>query len=115
MKISIHHIVTQKVGNSVGFSLPASFKVEVGTEYAIHQKADGKWETLPIVKVEDGKVTATFTSFSPVVVVKATDAASNGTEGATSPKTGAPASALPVLAMLCAAGVAVFGRKVKFN
>ena len=41
MKISIHHIVTQKVGNSVGFSLPASFKVEVGTEYTIHQKSDG--------------------------------------------------------------------------
>lgn len=81
----------------------------------LHQKADGKWETLPIVKVEDGKVTATFTSFSPVVVVKAKAAASNGTEGATSPKTGAPVSALPVLAMLCAAGVVVFGRKVKFN
>lgn len=81
----------------------------------LHQKADGKWETLPIVKVEDGKVTATFTSFSPVVVVKAKAAASNGTEGATSPKDGAPVSALPVLAMLCAAGVVVFGRKVKFN
>ena len=47
MKISIHHIVTQKVGNSVGFSLPASFKVEVGTEYAIHQKADGSLILIP--------------------------------------------------------------------
>ncbi len=37
MKISIHQYVTQKVGNSVGFSLPASFKVEVGLKYAIHE------------------------------------------------------------------------------
>ena len=47
MKISIHHIVTQKVGNSVGFSLPASFKVEVGTEYTIHQKFDGSLILIP--------------------------------------------------------------------
>ena len=47
MKISIHHIVTQKVGNSVGFSLPASFKVEVGTEYTIHQKSDGSLILIP--------------------------------------------------------------------
>ena len=49
MKISIHHIVTQKVGNSVGFSLPASFKVEVGTEYTIHQKSDGSLILIPTI------------------------------------------------------------------
>ena len=51
MKISIHHIVTQKVGNSAGFSLPASFKVEVGTEYAIHQKADGSLIFIPKISI----------------------------------------------------------------
>lgn len=35
----------------------------------LHQKADGTWESLPVVKVENGSVTATFTSFSPVIVV----------------------------------------------
>ena len=31
----------------MGFSLPASFKVEVGTEYTIHQKFDGSLILIP--------------------------------------------------------------------
>lgn len=44
--------------------------VEAGQKVKVlHQKADGTWESLPVVKVENGAVTATFTSFSPVLVV----------------------------------------------
>lgn len=35
----------------------------------LHQMADGTWESLPVVSTENGAVTATFTSFSPVIVV----------------------------------------------
>jgi hypothetical protein len=40
----------------------------------LHQKPDGTWETIIPDKVEDGKVTATFTSLSPVAFVKLSDA-----------------------------------------
>ena len=44
--------------------------VKAGQKISVlHQKADGTWEKLPVVKVEDGAVTATFTSFSPVAIV----------------------------------------------
>lgn len=81
----------------------------------LHQKADGTWETLASKVEKDGEVTATFTSFSPVVIVKAAATTSAETEGLTSPKDGDPVSVLPVLAILFAVGVVVFGRKVKFN
>ena len=81
----------------------------------LHQKADGTWETLASKVEKDGEVIATFTSFSPVVVVKAAATETSQTEGLTSPKDGDPVSVLPVLAILFAVGIVVFGRKVKFN
>ena len=81
----------------------------------LHQKADGTWETLASKVEKDGEVIATFTSFSPVVVVKAAATETSQTEVLTSPKDGDPVSVLPVLAILFAVGIVVFGRKVKFN
>ena len=62
-----------------------------------------------IVEVEDGKVTATFSSLSPVAIWKVAE-----TAGTTLPKTGAPV-VLPVVALICAAGAAGCAKKVKFN
>ncbi len=69
--------------------------VTAGQKIAVlHQKADGTWESVPVVKVAAGSVTATFTSLSPVAIV------SYGT----SPKTG---EAFPAAGILCI--VAFFG------
>lgn len=75
--------------------------------YLLHLKNDGKWEVIHPDKVEDGKVTATFTSLSPVAIVEIPT-------GETLPKTGAPV-VLPVVALICAAGAAGCAKKVKFN
>ena len=75
--------------------------------YLLHQKADKTWEVIHPDKVEDGKVTATFTSLSPVAIVKVPATA-------TLPKTGAPV-VLPVVALICAAGAVGCAKKVKFN
>ena len=74
--------------------------------YLLHQKADGTWETITPSKVADGKVTATFTSLSPVAIVKVVDEA-------TSPKTGAPLAVAPIVALVCVAGTVGCARKMK--
>lgn len=52
MKIdfSLKHVVTRKVGNSVGISLPASFNVDSGAHYIIHQTSDGSIVLVPYVQ-----------------------------------------------------------------
>ena len=74
--------------------------------YLLHEKANGTWEVIHPNKVEAGKVTATFKSFSPVAIVKVPATA-------TLPKTGAPLAVLPFVALVCAAGAAGCARKVK--
>ena len=74
--------------------------------YLLHGKADGTWETIKPSKVEDGKVTATFTSLSPVAIVKVVGEA-------TSPKTGAPIMVAPLAALVCVAGAVGCARKMK--
>lgn len=74
--------------------------------YLLHGKADGTWETITPSKVADGKITATFTSLSPVAIVKVAGAA-------TSPKTGAPLAVAPLVAIVCAAGAVGCARKIK--
>jgi len=100
----------------VDVSLPTSFEkatitfditgVKAGQKVTVlHQKSDGTWEVISDSKVEDGKVTATFTSLSPVAFV---------VEG-TADKTGTALPVLPLLALACLAGVIFCGTKVKFN
>lgn len=89
-----------------------------------------KWEKDSVsgVKVENGKVTATFTSLSPIAIVEKKAAenkpttppsnnnnTANTTTTATSPKTADVAPVLPMFAVICAAGAAVCAKKVKFN
>lgn len=63
----------------------------------LHMKADGSWEVLPVNKVENGAVTATFTSFSPVAIVS----------GAGSPKTGNVLPMAGVMMIIFLAGAAI--------
>ena len=126
-------------GVQISFSLAG---VQAGDNYVLlHQLPDGRWEVIRPDSVENGVIKATFTSLSPVAFVKiasaqnggstvtddnkGTSAKPNGTTTGTSntaakavaasPKTGAALPVLPVLAMICVAGIVVCGRKVKFN
>lgn len=129
-------------GVQISFSLP---KAQAGDKYVLlHQLPDGRWEVINPDSVENGIIKATFTSLSPVAFVKiasaqnvpapGTNDTNNGANGTTnrpgattgtsntaagtaasSPRTGAALPVLPVLAMICAAGIVVCGRKVKFN
>lgn len=79
----------------------------------LHQKKDGTWETITPSSVKDGEITATFTSFSPVAIVKMEVPTTTETKtDETSPKTGV-LPVLPVAALVCVAGAAVCGRKAK--
>lgn len=86
-----------------------------------------EWEKITPNSVENGKVTATFSSFSPVVIVKLAETpvvnttnnntATNNTTTTSettvaSPQTGETASILPLLAVICMGGVVVCGKKV---
>lgn len=107
---------TAKVLQMVDVSLPVSFEkvqltfnvngVTAGQKIAVlHQKHDGSWETITPDSVGNGTVTATFTSLSPVAFVAYNASA----------QTGETAPILPIIAVICLAGVAVCGAKVKFN
>lgn len=93
---------------TITFNVEGVTAADAGKIYLLHEKADGTWEVIHPDKVEDGKVTATFTSLSPVAIVKIADTAT------TLPKTGV-SLVLPVAALICAAGAAGCARKVKFN
>ena len=105
------------------------------TDYimVLHNK-NGVWENIPCT-VGDGTVTATFTSLSPVVIVRfsadtKTAGSSNGNTTTTttdtttttaqdgtavSPKTGAEMPVVAILAVIFAAGAIVCTKKVKLN
>ena len=53
----------------------------------------------------NGTVTATFTSLSPIAFVAYNASA----------QTGETTPVLPIIVLICAAGIAVCGAKVKFN
>lgn len=75
---------------------------------ALHQKADGTWETITPDKVEDGKVTVTFTSLSPVAFV-------TGDVAVKSPKTGdMTVPFVAIIAVVALAGSALVSKK-SFN
>ena len=93
---------------TITFDVPGIKAADEGKIYLLHEKTTGYWETIHPDKVEDGKITATFSSLSPVAIVKVAE------ESTTLPKTGAPV-VLPVVALICAAGAAGCAKKVKFN
>lgn len=123
-------------GVTVTFAVPG---VRAGGSYVVfHQKADGTWEQLAAT-IADGSVSATFYSFSPVVVVEVELAASNDNggsndsgsndsgsdssndtaaapaEAAVSPKTGEMLPAAGIMAVICLAGASFCAVKVRKN
>lgn len=102
--------------NVVDISLPegdysAGVDVKINVEgvkagdsiVVLHWSAQkGIWENLPVTNVSDGSVTATFTSFSPVAIVRTEEAARTGYE--------APVALIAVL-LVAAAGAAFCVRR----
>ena len=100
----------------IDVTLPVSFEkaqltfsvngVTAGQKIAVlHQKHDGSWEVINPDSVGNGTVTATFTSLSPIAFVAYNASA----------QTGETTPVLPIIVLICAAGIAVCGAKVKFN
>lgn len=118
-------------GISLTIQVP-NLKVDANkTYFLMHLRSDGVWETLPATVV-DGAVTATFTSFSPIVVVEVTqqekvqddtddsddsDDSDNTVETTTvqSPKTGEAVPFAAVFAIVCVAGAAYSVKRIKYN
>lgn len=71
----------------------------------LHQKKDGTWESIKPSAVNNGSVTFTLSSYSPVAVVI----------NAVSPKTGDMVMVVAGMAIVCLAGAAVFTRKARLN
>lgn len=76
----------------------------------LHLKSDGTFENITPSAVEDGKVTFTMTSYSPIAVVINTAG-----PGAKSPKTGEIIVLVAAMAAVSGIGFAVCGRKAKKN
>lgn len=109
-----------------GVSVKAGQKVTI-----LHYiESTGTWETISDVTVADGSVTFTMgkNGYSPVAIVveaetaaaapaapaaSATPAATN--TAATAPKTGDMSMMVSVMAVICLAGVVIFGKKAKLN
>ena len=105
---------TAKVLQMIDVTLPVSFEkaqltfsvngVTAGQKIAVlHQKHDGSWEVINPDSVGNGTVTAT--SLSPIAFVAYNASA----------QTGETTPVLPIIVLICAAGIAVCGAKVKFN
>ena len=111
-------LVDVNVPAGTKFPITLTFEVEgvkAGDNIYILHFENGKWETIKPSKVEDGKVTATFKSLSPVAIVEAPAVAEDDkNDGTTFPGTGASV-VLPMAALVCAAGAAGCAKKVKFD
>lgn len=81
----------------------------------IHYNNDkAEWEVVPTLKVEDGKITAKFTSLSPVGFVRVS---ASSASAATSPKTGEANAIVLVelLVVVCAATALYAGKRAKVS
>ncbi len=106
---------------TITFAIP---EVKSGEKIIVLHWNGQRWENASVsnVVVANGSVTATFTNLSPVAFVRITEKATapsgsgdNGSGKPTSPPGGETAPILPILAIVCLAGVVVCGKKVKFN
>ena len=105
--------VTVSAANPITLDLPAP-GVKAGAAVAVLHWNGTAWEVIKPDAVNNGTVKATFTSLSPVFVVEFSALTNDGK--AVSPKTGSSMPVLPVMAVICMAGVAVVAtKKVKCN
>lgn len=102
MDVTVEGEVSADKPATLTFTVP---EAKASENYIIlHRLADGTWETIPAT-VAKGTVTGTFTSFSPVAIVKV--AATTETTGVV--------SVLPIIAAAGLVGTVACGKKVKFN
>lgn len=71
--------VTGKVNFPVDITFYTSAIKAKSKVAVLHQKSDGKWESLPVKDIAAGQVTATFSSFSPAAIVVYSTTASSDT------------------------------------
>ncbi len=98
-------------------NIPGFVKAEGKKYMVLHlNEATGVWETVD-AEILDGKIIATFSSLSPVVVVEISEKApANNSAAATpaeSPKTGETLPVAGVMAVVCLAGAAVCAKKAR--
>lgn len=86
---------------SATFTLNVSGLVAGQSVTVLHLKSDGTVESLEVNGVNNGSVTFTMTSYSPVAVVV----------NATAPKTGETVAVIMLIVMAGIAGAAAFGKK----
>lgn len=147
IKIPEGATVTTTVVGSANISIPEGTDISKGIQLSIgisgiqagknyvllHLTKDGVWETIKPDSIADGKVTATFTSLSPVVASEVIvlvgeeesepwpeprhpeNAAAAPAGAATSPKTGETLPAAGLMALICLAGAAVCAKRVRYN
>lgn len=111
--------VTAPAGVTVSAQNPITLDIPVagiadGANVAVLHWNGTSWEVIKPDSVANGVVKATFTSLSPIFVVEFTLQTTDGK--AVSPKTGSAMPVLPVVAVICMAGVAVVAaKKAKLN
>lgn len=84
--IDIHKpdgVTDEELAEGIDITFPVSWVTPSDKIIVLHLKSDGVWELLPAT-AGDGKITATFTSLSPVMITKVSEeAATDGTEQGT--------------------------------
>ncbi|MGN0169686.1 MAG: hypothetical protein ACI39H_02870 [Lachnospiraceae bacterium] len=105
------HIEGDIPPEGVGITIPVEGIEEGDEAYVLHldEEAD-EWEEIIPDDVSDGEVTATFTSLSPVAVIKVQAADASGVK---SDKTGEKAPVWPIAVLLSAAGVVICAKKAR--
>lgn len=76
-------VTDEELAEGIDITFPVSWIASSDKIIVLHLKSDGVWELLPAT-AGDGKITATFTSLSPVMITKVSEeAATDGTEQGT--------------------------------
>jgi hypothetical protein len=101
------NVTGYKDGTPVSIPFNLNNIVEGESIIVLHMLKDGTWETIIPDKVENGKVTVTFTSLSPVVFVRGAAAAAV----VASPKTGDVVALFAAITLVAALGCGFVARK----
>lgn len=103
--------IARQIAQNGGALVEFACDVKAGDNVLVLHSNVGDWEVIIPESVEDGKVKAFFTTFSPVAIVEL----SAKTVATASPRTGEIVTLLGAAAVLCLAGVSFCGRKTKEN
>lgn len=132
-EVSLPGVSQEALAKGVSLTIDFGFTKVAGRSYSLLHLVNGEWKTEKITAItSDGKVTATFTSLSPVTVTEYVlvesdsdddddaDGAGSGSSlnnsgKVASPKTGEAVPFAGIVAVIAAAGAAVAAKKVRYN